>query len=94
MAQRPDTPSSPSSEGGHPRSTLRRMAEFVVRHPIGVSQCVLFTFVGIIVLQNLEPTSIDVLFWSFPSLPKLVVILLSMLVGAAAWELVRRSLPR
>jgi hypothetical protein len=31
------------------------------------------------------------LFWSFAALPKLVLIFVSMVVGAAAWELVRRT---
>jgi uncharacterized integral membrane protein len=79
-----------------PRSTsaFGRTVRFVLRHPVGVVQSIFFTLVAIVVLQNLEPTSIDVLFWSFRGLPKLIVILLSMLVGAAAWELVRRLLRR
>ncbi len=35
----------------------------------------------IIIAQNLEPTSLDILFWSLPSVPKLVLILGSMLFG-------------
>ncbi len=34
-----------------------------------------------IVLQNVEPVDIDLLFWSLPQMPKLVLILASMLVG-------------
>ena len=34
-----------------------------------------------IMMQNVEPTSIDILFWSLPALPKLVVILISMVLG-------------
>ncbi len=34
-----------------------------------------------IMMQNAEPTSIDILFWSLPALPKLVVILISMALG-------------
>lgn len=67
---------------------------FVGRHPSGIAQTVFFSLVAIIILQNLEPTTIDVLFWSYPGFPKLVLILFSMGVGAAAWELVRRSLGR
>lgn len=36
----------------------------------------------VIVMQNVEPTSFDMLFWSFPTMPKLVLILISMAVGA------------
>jgi uncharacterized integral membrane protein len=53
-------------------------------------QVAFFTLVAIIILQNLETTSIDVLFWSIAALPKLVLIFLSMIVGALAWELARR----
>jgi uncharacterized integral membrane protein len=49
---------------------------------------------AIIILQNVESTSIDVLFWSVPALPKLVLIFVSMFVGAAAWELTRRWMRR
>ena len=50
--------------------------------------------VVIVVLQNLEPTSIDVLFWSMKSVPKLFLLLVSMLIGAATWEILRRLLRR
>jgi hypothetical protein len=35
-----------------------------------------------------------VLFWSVSTLPKLVLICLSMLIGAAMWELLRRLIWR
>jgi uncharacterized integral membrane protein len=50
--------------------------------------------VVIVVLQNLEPTSIDILFWSMKSVPKLFLLLASMLTGAAVWEVLRRLLRR
>jgi uncharacterized integral membrane protein len=71
-------------------SALRRGVAFVVQHPIGIVRFVFFSLVAIIILQNLESTSIDVLFWSVSTLPKLVLICFSMLIGAVAWELVRR----
>ena len=49
-----------------------------------------YLLIVIIILQNLETTSIDVLFWTVTALPKLVLIFLSMLIGAVAWELARR----
>ncbi|HSA60291.1 MAG TPA: LapA family protein [bacterium] len=36
----------------------------------------------IVILQNVEPTQVDFLFWSLPAMPKLVLILLSMIAGA------------
>jgi uncharacterized integral membrane protein len=79
--------------GGGPSST-GRISRFVVRHPVGVAQGIFFVLVTIIVLQNLESTSIDLLFWSVETFPKLVLILVAMGIGAAAWEVVRRFLIR
>ena len=69
---------------------FRRVAEFIVQNPIRAAQLVFFFLLAIIILQNLESTSIDILFWSIAALPKLVLIFLSMIVGAAAWEIARR----
>jgi uncharacterized integral membrane protein len=69
---------------------LRRTAQFIVRNPGRSAQFVFFLLIAIIILQNLETTSIDVLFWSIAALPKLVLIFLSMVIGAVAWELMRR----
>ena len=90
MNEQPDLPPSKSGETAGARSSVARILGFVARHPGGVVQFVLLLLVAIIILQNVESTSIDVLFWSVPALPKLVLIFVSMLVGAAAWELVRR----
>ena len=49
---------------------------------------------AIIVLQNLEPTSIDILFWTLVDIPKLLLLLASMLAGGLIWELLRRGLLR
>jgi uncharacterized integral membrane protein len=87
------TPSEPS-EVASSDSAFGRGVAFVVRHPIGIVQFVFFSLVVIIILQNLESTSIDVLFWSVSTLPKLVLICLSMLIGAAVWELLRRLIWR
>lgn len=78
--------------GSH--SSVGRLLGLVARHPGGIVQLVLLLLVAIVVLQNVESTSIDVLFWSVPDFPKLVLILVSMLVGAAAWELARRWIRR
>jgi uncharacterized integral membrane protein len=83
-----------SSEAGDTRSAFGRVIGFVARHPAGLAQSLLALLLAIIVLQNVEPTSVDVLFWSFAAFPKLVLILVSMLVGAIAWELLRRWIRR
>ncbi len=91
MNQDPKTSPSEPSEAASSGSAFGRGVAFAVRHPIGIVQFVFFSLVAIIILQNLESTSIDVLFWSVSTLPKLVLICLSMLIGAAAWEFLRRG---
>jgi uncharacterized integral membrane protein len=66
----------------------------VAAHPLGVLQTVFFGLVAVVVLQNLEPTSFDVLFWSIPGLPKLVLVLVAMAIGGLIWEIARRRLFR
>jgi len=94
MNQQPGSLSGESGEGGGSRSALGRIVGLAVRHPGKVVQLVLLLLLAIIILQNLEPTSINVLFWSIAAFPKLLLILVSMLVGAAAWEIVRRRTRR
>ena len=48
----------------------------------------------VVVLQNVEPTTLDLWFWSIERVPKLVLILISMAVGAGLWEILRRALRR
>lgn len=86
-------PTPTADEPGRP-SLLARGARFVARHPAGVVQGVFVALLAIVVLQNLEPTSIDVLFWSVTSLPKLVLILVAMLAGGVLWEIARRLVSR
>ncbi|MBI1909167.1 MAG: LapA family protein [Deltaproteobacteria bacterium] len=48
----------------------------------------------IIILQNVEPTPVDFLFWSLPATPKLLLILISMAAGSLltlllSWEIRR-----
>jgi hypothetical protein len=83
-----------SGEASGSGSAAGRIFGFLARHPGGAIQFVLFSLVAIVVLQNVESTSIDVLFWSVPAFPKLVLIFVSMLVGAAAWEVGRRWIRR
>jgi hypothetical protein len=92
--QQPGSPSSESGEASGSGSALGRIIGVAARHPGGVVKLVLFLLLAIIILQNLEPTSINVLFWSIAAFPKLLLILVSMLVGAAAWEIARRWIRR
>ena len=84
---------SPTQDPGTTRqgsSSLANALRFGARHRARIFQLFLFAIIAIVVAQNLESTSVDVLFWSITS-PKLVLIVISMLVGAAIWEIVRRS---
>ncbi len=56
--------------------------EFLIKHRRILSRVVPALLLLIIVLQNWEPTRVDVLFWSLPAVPKLVLILVSVFVGA------------
>lgn len=67
---------------------------WLAAHPIGFLQILAVMLIAIIVLQNLEPTSIDILFWTLVDIPKLLLLLASMLAGGLIWELLRRSLLR
>jgi uncharacterized integral membrane protein len=58
---------------------------------------IIFWLVGsliflIFIFQNVEPTRVKILFWSLPEMPKLLLILLSMGLGALltliiSWEI-------
>ena len=76
----------------HRTSGVSRYARGVWHHRTLLARSVAGLLVAIVVLQNLEATEVDFLFWSFLKVPKLVLMLVSMLVGAVAWELGRRAL--
>jgi hypothetical protein len=86
----PDTPSSHDTP--ERRSGWYAGVSFIGRHPVGVAQLCAALLIMIVVLQNVEPTSIDLLFWSIAHVPKLVLILASMVAGGLTWELLRRRL--
>jgi uncharacterized integral membrane protein len=92
--QTPGSAPTESDETSGSGSAVGRVLGLLARHPAGVVRVVAFSLLAIIILQNVESTSIDVLFWSVPALPKLVLIFVSMFVGAAAWELTRRWMRR
>jgi len=75
-------------------SRTRAVGRFLVHHPVGVFQALFLALVTVVVLQNLEPTSLDVLFWSIAELPKLVLVLVAMAIGGLVWEILRRRLFR
>jgi uncharacterized integral membrane protein len=87
-----------STETSAPRSPAasRRSGaalwRFLVQHPVGVLQALAAGLLVVVVLQNLEPTSIDLLFWSVPDVPKLVLMAASILAGGVGWEILRRRL--
>lgn len=81
-----DTPRPGSKMGRAAKGSGR----WLRRHPLGALQILLLILVLIVIGQNLEPTSIDVLFWTVGALPKLVLILVSMVAGALVWEALRR----
>lgn len=41
-----------------------------------------------LILQNVEPVQIDLLFWSLPHVPLLLLILISMALGALLYKLI------
>ena len=90
MSDQPDETQTGSAKAGGFGAKLRGLGRSIAQNPVRAVQIVFFALIAIIILQNLETTSIDVLFWSFAALPKLVLIFLSMIVGALAWELLRR----
>jgi len=63
-----------------------KVLRFLLVHWAGALTSLALVLIGIVIAQNLEPVQFDVLFWSFPALPKLVLIVVSMLLGALlAW---------
>ena len=86
--------SDSGGESSRQRSWLGSSLEFAAQHPGAAALAVAALLVVIIVLQNVEPVEIDLLFWSVARVPKLVLILASMLVGALIWEVARRRLFR
>ena len=80
--------------GSARRSLFASSLQLAARRPGAVAQALLALLVVVIVLQNLEPTEIDLLFWTVAKVPKLVLILAAMLIGGLIWEVARRRLLR
>jgi len=84
----------PTYQDARSESRPRSLIRILSRQPRRTFQAAVFVLVAIIIAQNLESTSVDVLFWTVSRMPKLFLILLAMFVGAAAWEITRRFLVR
>lgn len=72
----------------------KRGGRWLLAHPVGVIQLVLLILLLVIIAQNLEPTDIDVLLWTWEGIPKLILLVASMLAGAVAWEAIRQLFRR
>jgi uncharacterized integral membrane protein len=72
------------------RSWIARAGRFVAAHPVGLARGAIAALVAVVVLQNLEPTSLDFLFWRIAEVPKLLILLVAMVLGGVLWELLRR----
>lgn len=88
MEERSEHKPSKLARGG------KTTGRWLVTHPIGALQILAVVLVAIVVLQNLEPTSIDILFWTLVDIPKLLLLLASIVAGGLIWELLRRVLLR
>lgn len=91
----PSMQPAPEQPAGRSAANPARAAlRFIAQHPIGILEFLFFVLVAVVILQNLEPTSFQVLFWSFPSLPKVVALVATLLAGGLLWEILRRLLFR
>jgi uncharacterized integral membrane protein len=71
-------------------SWIARSGRFVATHPVGLARGTVAALVAVVVLQNMEPTSLDFLFWRIAEVPKLLILLVAMVLGGVLWELLRR----
>lgn len=85
-----NTTSSARTLRRHVDDTSRSILRYVEQHWRMLLRITTALLIVIVVLQNVESTSIDLLFWSVPGVPKVVLLLVAMAVGAAVWELGRR----
>ena len=92
----PETRSDADSggKGSGQRSLFGSSLQFAARRPGAAALALAVLLLVVIVLQNFEPIEIDLLFWSVARVPKLVLILASMLIGGLVWEVARRRLFR
>ncbi|MCH8544491.1 MAG: hypothetical protein LAT61_13055 [Alcanivorax sp.] len=72
------------------RGQWQRGTRWLRNNPALALKVLGIVLVVIIVLQNMEPTSVKILFWQLPAVPKLVLLLVAMAVGALLRESLRR----
>jgi uncharacterized integral membrane protein len=83
------------SEGGNAAGNAagkgrgKNVMEFGWTHRAAVWRIAVVLVVLIIILQNIEPTHVDLLFWSLPAVPKLVLMVVSALFGAVFYAAAR-----
>ena len=73
-------------------SVMVRTGRWLASHPLAALQLLLLLLITIIALQNLESTHLNILFWTVMEVPKLFMLLISMLLGGLIWEGIRRQL--
>jgi uncharacterized integral membrane protein len=67
----------------------KRTLAFASAHRGALWRATILLLLLIVVLQNLEPTRVDVFFWSLPAVPKLVLIIVSAVLGAILYAAAR-----
>ncbi len=75
-------------------NALSRYLTFLRQHRRLATLVLIWTLVAVALLQNMEPTRIRLWFWTLIEVPKLFLILGSMIVGVALWELIRWTVRR
>ena len=62
--------------------------------PKTIIWAIVIALLCIIIFQNVEDVTLDILFWSTPPLPKLVFILVAMLLGSLLTLVIRYEMRR
>jgi uncharacterized integral membrane protein len=70
---------------------MNQLRTLAWRHRARLLRGLTLLLIAVIVLQNVEPTTIDVLFWSIARVPKLILIVASMGLGVLLWEIGKQT---
>jgi len=76
-----------AAEPVRPLAEQRDWKRFLLEHWRRILRRLAIALLAVVVLQNVEPTRIDVLFSSIAEVPKPVLILAAMLIAIAVWEI-------
>lgn len=76
-----------SSQSSHSPQAAKSKGNFFTR-PKTIMWIVIFALFLTLILQNVEPVQIDLLFWSLPNVPLLLLIIISMAVGALLYKII------